>query len=336
MVFDNGGPKPPPEIPPRPQTAHSWLRDLDQSGLAQPKTNPQIARPQWGPGHGAQFGLDNMTQAIDVPLDPGYALAERAERLQSLEPPKEIDDSALETDDFDEQPEDTLVHQWLWTYTSPLGHGLQVNHDWGIRLEHDVVKLLDALKARRVAPGLEFGSRRNHGRRSGRHKPMRKDPAADSGEIRDSDSVDWSRKDLALSIMDHTKRVELRLYPAYYMWPLEEGSELWCRNMDHGEWGWQRIDAGWTIRRSHGCTELLRVERKTQKAGTRLHDEGTGLMEAGSSSLQVVDKAVLLTIRGLPTNLTGRDFYRISPKSLSSWENTIKKGMHRFTLPRHT
>jgi hypothetical protein len=220
--------------------------------------------------------------------------------------------------------------EWLQAMAGPVAGASS-----GIRLSYSGAKTIP----RKVRDALPVESRTTSEKRAG----LRSDSSQQNSTELLKGPVDWSRQDQALEIKDREKNIVLKYYGARYLlqdmaagaqsgrfWAIgsqgpgglapssSDSPELWFRHMVRSDWGWQRIDDSWTVRETPDGTllELKAVESSVP------------LEPAVNES-----KDRLVTIRGLSTNLTGRDFHRISSKSLSSWIDTIHMGEYICLVP---
>lgn len=304
--------------------ADSWLRELDR---------PETKRG-WETklrDRGAQHAFAENRNGSDESTGSRRAQAVRLDRQKGAR--------GRQSETADPGPrnyeQDTFL-QWLQDIAGPLEGGSGLDRDWGIRLRRDVVRPLP-LKTRTATPELtrdEDQDHRLYGATSGTHS-------------------NTSTEDQGLSVTDLSKEIELRCYGARHLSNddtkedravfdrsvrREEprgdhpggdgGSELWLRHLARSDWGWERIDGTWTLRQTSDGTELVRTGMPawTQERGVGVKENG--LVAAEPPSVEIAAERRMITISGLSTNLTDRDFQRISPQPLSSWENTIKMGKH--------
>lgn len=100
------------------------------------------------------------------------------------------------------------------------------------------------------------------------------------------------------------------------------------RGLGRSEVNWKGLatDAGKLNASNLGAGKLSegpgRAELPWEKI-TKTPEQGSHKKDASSSSS---NNRNMLLVRGVSTNLTASDFYRLAPNSLSTWESSIKKG----------
>lgn len=103
----------------------------------------------------------------------------------------------------------------------------------------------------------------------------------------------------------------------------DDTNQFWLRALARPGRGAVESNQDWELKlRYYGAHRLF------DKAGKEGQQKGTGGTQAQRPQAGSESKKTMLTIKGLSTNLTARDFYRIAPDGLSSWQHTIRKGTY--------